>query len=608
MKSDKCDVISCPWIKEGKRMTKKIKDCLFFFVLIVLFFLSFSCKPEQRADPIKFKFSISFPENLNQEALDGRLLLMISPDDSREPRFQVTNGPDAIPVFGIDVDGLKPNEMAIFDADVFGFPIESIAEIPPGEYWVQALLHVYETFHRADGHTVKLPMDRGEGQKWNRAPGNLYSSPQKVKIDPGKDEVISLMLEQKIPPFPERKDTKYIKHIKIQSEKLTEFWGRPMHLEAIILLPEGFDEHPEARYPLMVYQGHHHRTFYTPVGFRETPPEKGQPGPSDRQNSSYGSEYQRIYDEQSHEFFQAWTGPDFPRFILITIQHANPYFDDSYAVNSANLGPYGDAITYELIPYIEEKYRGIGEGWARVLYGGSTGGWEALGVQIFYPDEYNGCWASCPDPIDFRAYQLVNVYDDENAYFIDSQWKKTAIPETRSTLGDVRTTMAEANHLELVLGTHARSGGQWDIWQAVFGPVGDDGYVMPIWDKKTGKIDHSVAEYWRENYDLRYILERDWKILGPKLWGKIHIYVGDMDTAYLNNAVYLMEDFLESTNDPYYSGTVEYGDGFGHCWSGDHDNPNSISRLTYNQRFAPQMLEHVLKTAPSGADMTSWRY
>lgn len=202
----------------------------------------------------------------------------------------------------------------------------------------------------------------------------------------------------------------------------------------------------------------------------------------------------------------------------------------------------------------------------------------------------------------------MNVYDDENAYFIDSQWKKTAIPETRSTLGAVRTTMAEANHLELVLGTHARSGGQWDIWQAVFGPVGDDGYVMPIWDKKTGKIDHSVAEYWRENYDLRYILERDWKILGPKLWGKIHIYVGDMDTAYLNNAVYLMEDFLESTKDPYYSGTVEYGDGFGHCWSGDHDNPNSISRLTYNQRFAPQMLEHILKTAPSGADVTRWRY
>ncbi len=96
--------------------------------------------------------------------------------------------------------------------------------------------------------------------------------------------------------------------------------------------------------------------------------------------------------------------------IIIEIQHANPYYDDSYAVNSANLGPYGDAITYELIPYLEKKYRCLGAGWARFLYGGSTGGWEALAVQVFYPDEYNGCWAACPDPIDFRAYTVVNIY------------------------------------------------------------------------------------------------------------------------------------------------------------------------------------------------------
>jgi hypothetical protein len=589
-------------------MGKRIKNSLLWLALIGIVFPFFSCQDEQRDDTTEFGLAISFPEELNPEALDGRLLLMLTSNDSQEPRFQVTNGPDAIPIFGRDVDGLKPGEAAVIDADAFGFPIQNITEIPAGEYWVQALLHVYETFHRADGKTVNLPMDRGEGQKWNRAPGNLYSTPELVRINPSKNNMIDITLDQKIPPFPDRKDTQYIKHIRIQSKLLTEFWGRPMHLEAIILLPEGFDEHPQARYPLMIYHGHHHRTFYTPVGFLETPPEEVSAGSSDRQNRRYGSEYQRIYDEYSYAFYKDWTGPDFPRFILVTIQHANPYFDDSYAVNSANLGPYGDAITYELIPHIEEKYRGIGEGWARVLYGGSTGGWEALGVQIFYPDEYNGCWASCPDPIDFRAYQLVNIYEDENAYFMDSQWKRTEIPETRSTLGDIRATMAEANHLELVLGTKARSGGQWDIWQAVFGPVGDDGYVMPIWDKKTGKIDHSVAEYWRENYDLRHILERDWATLGPKLVGKIHIYVGDMDTAYLNNAVYLMEAFLENTKDPYYSGTVEYGDRFGHCWSGDHDNPNSISRLTYNQRFAPKMLDHILKTAPPNADVTSWRY
>jgi len=544
----------------------------------------------------KLRFGISFPKERSAEPIDGRMLLMVSTNGTTEPRFQISDGPATQLIFGINVDGLQPDEAAVIDENVFGYPLESISEIPAGEYWVQALLHRYETFHRADGHTVKLPMDRGEGQRWNRAPGNLYSTPKKVRIDPQKDELIRISLDQEIPPFPERKDTKYIKHVSIQSKLLTEFWGRPMHLEAIILLPEGFEEHPQARYPLMIYHGHHHRTFYTPVGFRETPPEPGLTG------------YEKTYQDMSYQFYQDWTGPDFPRMIIVTIQHANPYYDDSYAVNSANVGPYGDAITYELIPYIEKKFRGIGEGWARVLYGGSTGGWEVLAVQIFYPDEYNSTWAFCPDPIDFRAYQVVNIYEHENAYYMDSQWKRTPRPGQRNYLGEISATIEETSYHELVLGTNGRSGGQWDIWQAVFGPVGEDGYPKPIWDKRTGKIDHSVSEYWRENYDLRYILERDWAKLGPKLAGKLHIYVGDMDNYHLNNAVYLMEEFLEGTKNPYYDGVVEYGDRFEHCWSGDHNNPNSIQRLTINQRFAPQMVEHILKTAPPGADITSWRY
>lgn len=566
-------------------------------IILVLFFLVPTAelsKGEKAKGSLRF--GISFKEELCKEPLDGRMLLMISTDGSNEPRFQISDRLDTQLLFATNVDGLKPGEEAIIDASVFGYPLKNISQIPQGEYWVQALLHRYETFHRADGHTVKLPMDRGEGQKWNRAPGNLYSTPNKIKVDPQKDEIIKITLDREIPPFPEREDTEYIKHIRIQSKLLTEFWDRPMHLEAIILLPEGFDEHPEAHYPLMIYHGHHHRTFYTPVGFRETPPEAGLTG------------YQKTYEEYSYKFYKDWTGPHFPRMILVTIQHANPYYDDSYAVNSANLGPYGDAITYELIPYIEKKFRGIGEGWARFLYGGSTGGWEALAVQIFYPDEHNGCWASCPDPIDFRAYTIVNIYEHKNVYYVDSKWKRTPRPGRRNYLGEISATLEEMNHRELVLGTNSRSGDQWDIWQAVYSPVGEDGYPKPIWDKKTGEIDPSVAEYWRENYDLRYILERDWKKLGPKLKGKIHIYCGDMDNYYLNNAVYLMEEFLESTRDPYYDGIVDYGDRFEHCWSGDHNNPNTISRLTYNQRFAPKMMEHILKTAPPGADTSSWRY
>jgi len=257
---------------------------------------------------------------------------------------------------------------------------------------------------------------------------------------------------------------------------------------------------------------------------------------------------------------------------------------------------------------VEKKFRCIGEGWARFLYGGSTGGWEALAVQIFYPDEYNGCWAACPDPIDFRSYTIVNIYEDKNAYYLESKFKRTPRPGRRNYLGKISCTLEEMNHRELVLGTKGRSGRQWDIWQAVYSPVGEDGYPKPIWDKMTGEIDHSVAEYWRENYDLRYILERNWKTLGPKLKGKIHIYCGDMDNYYLNNAVYFMERFLESTEDPYYDGEVDYGDMAEHCWNGDHTRPNAISRLRYNQMFIPRIVERILKSAPPGADTTSWRY
>jgi hypothetical protein len=551
----------------------------------------------------KLRFGILLTKELSKEPLDGRVLLMVSTDPSREPRFQISDGSDTQLIFGIDVDGLKPGEVAVVDKNVFGYPLKSIAEISTGEYSVQALFHRYETFHRADGHTVKLPMDRGEGQHWNRAPGNFYSTPEKVRIDPQKDEMIKIALEEKIPPIPEPKDTKYIKHVKIQSKLLTEFWGRPMHLGACVLLPEGFDEHPEARYPLVINHGHFSYTF---GGFRETPPDPNlKPIYSERFR---WEGYNKTVEEYAYEFYKDWTSRDFPRMVIIEIQHANPYFDDSYAVNSANLGPYGDAITYELIPYIEKKFRCLGGGWARFLYGGSTGGWEALAAQVFYPDEYNGCYAACPDPIDFRAYGLVNIYEHKNAYYVDSRWKRTPRPGHRNYLGEVSSTLKEMNHRELALGTKCRSGDQWDIWQAVYSPVGADGYPKPIWDKLSGEIDHSVTEYWRENYDLRYIMQRDWKTLGPKLKGKIHIYCGDMDSYYLNNAVYLTEEFLESTEEPYYDGVVDYGDRAEHCWNGDHTRPNAISRLRYHQMFIPKILERILKTAPAGADLKSWRY
>lgn len=294
--------------------------------------------------------------------------------------------------------------------------------------------------------------------------------------------------------------------------------------------------------------------------------------------------------------------------LIVEIQHPTPYYDDSYAVNSASMGPWGDAIMYELIPEIERQFRGIGQGWARFTYGGSTGGWEALAVQVMYPDEFNGCFAACPDPITFQAYTVVDIYKDQNAYYLDSPHKRTPRPGKRDYLGHVKCTIEDMNHRELALGTNSRSGDQWDIWQAVFSPQGPDGYPKPIWDKRTGVIDRQVAAYWRENYDLLHILKRDWKTLGPKLAGKIRIYCGDMDNFYLNNAVYLMEDFLKQTRNPHYGGEVAYGDRAEHCWNGDPTQPNYISRLRYNSMYVPKILKRIEESAPKGADLTSWRY
>jgi hypothetical protein len=531
------------------------------------------------------------------------MLLMFSTSDEAEPRFQIRDGVKTQQVFGVDVADLSGGGEVVFDSGALGYPLDSLADLTPGEYWVQALLHRYETFRRADGHVVKLPMDRGEGQHWNRAPGNLYSKPVKMRFDPAASQPLRVELSEVIPPIAPPADTKYVKHVRIQSELLTEFWGRPMYLGAVVLLPEGFDEHPESRYPLIVNHGHFEATFDE---FREEPPD---PDLELEYSERFRWEgYNLTQQEYAHEFYKEWTSPDFPRFVIIKVQHANPFYDDSYAVNSENLGPYGDAIMTELIPFVEERFRCIGEGWARFTYGGSTGGWEALAVQVFYPDAFNGCFAACPDPIDFRAYTVVNIYEDENAYWDEGLFTRVPRPGQRDWRGHVTSTLEQVNRRELVLGGKNRSGDQWDIWEAVYSPVGDDGYPKRLWEKATGEIDRSVAEYWRENYDLRHILERDWATLGPKLEGKIHIYVGTMDNYYLNNAVVLMEEFLEGTTDPYYAGVVEYGCGAEHCWNGDQERPNATSRLRYHQMYVGRILERIAESAPDGADLTSWRY
>jgi len=549
-----------------------------------------------------YRFSVSFPAAQSADALDGRLLLVLSTDGSAEPRMQISNTSKTQLLFGLDVERMRPGQAVTIDDAAYGYPLRYLHDVPAGDYFMQVVLHRYETFHRADGYTVKLPMDRGEGQHWQLAPGNLYSKPQKVTLRSGGDAV-QIVLDQTIPAIPEPKDTAYIRHLKIQSELLTKFWERPIFLSANVLVPEGFDAHPEAHFPLMIFEDHFNDDFH---GFRTTPPDANlKPDYSER---FHLAGYNKIQEEEAYKFYQEWIGPKFPRFLVVQINHANQYYDDSYAVNSANLGPYGDAIETELIPAIEKKFRGIGQGWARFVYGGSTGGWEAMAVQVFYPEHYNGAFVACPDPVDFRGFTNINLYQDKNAFYIEGPHMRVEQPGMRDYLGRTLATTRAINQYELALGSHARSGEQFDIWQAVYGPVGKDGYPQPIFDKETGVVDPATAEYWKQHFDLSAILKKDWSVLGPKLEGKLHVYVGSADTYFLNDGVYYLEDVLKDLKNPAYGGEVKYGDRFEHCWNGDPNVPNYLSRLRYNTMYLPKILERIEKTAPAGADLKSWRY
>ena len=571
-----------------------------FLILVLVVSVSTAANSAHASDK-RAAFSVSFTRAQSEQPIDGRLLLLLSTDPSGEPRMQINDSPQTQMIFGMDVDAMRPSQPVAIDDSAFGYPVRYLHDVPPGEYTVQVVLHRYETFHRADGHTVKLPMDRGEGQHWNLAPGNLYSQPKKVTLGVGAP--VAIVLDQQIPAIPPPRDTKYIRHLKIQSQLLTKFWGRPMFLSANVLVPEGFDTHPDVHFPLMISEDHFNSDF---DGFRTEPPDPDlKPDYSER---FHLAGYNRIQQEEAYKLHQQWTAPGFPRFLVAQVNHANPYYDDSYAVNSANLGPYGDAIEIELIPAIEKQFRGIGQGWARFVYGGSTGGWESLAVQVFYPDHYNGAFVACPDPVDFRAYTNINIYESKNAFYMMGAHQRIAQPAVRDYLGRTFATLAGVNQYELALGSHARSGEQFDIWQAVFGPVADDGYPRPIFDKETGDIDPAVAAYWKEHYDLSAIMQRDWSTLGPKLQGKLHIYVGSADTYFLTDAVYYLEDFLKATKNPPYDGEVKYGDRAEHCWNGDPNLPNYLSRLHYHTMYLPQILARIQKTAPPGSDLTSWRY
>jgi hypothetical protein len=517
---------------------------------------------------------------------------MISNREKPEPRLQVGFWGDTAPLFGADVVQLKPGDAAWINGTTLGYPPTSLADIPAGDYYVQALINVYTECHRSDGHTLWVHLDQWEGQQFNRSPGNLYSEVAKVHLDPAAGYEVNLSLTKAIPPVEVPKDTEWVKHIKIQSDLLTKFWGQPIYLGATVLLPKGYDSHPTVSYPVLYEQGH----FGLGAPMRFSTQDEPVPERAMKRLSDYNL-------ETGYQFYRAWNSADFPRLIIVRFQHPTPYFDDSYAVNSANNGPYGDAIMTELIPYLETHFRIIRKPYARVLSGGSTGGWESLALQLYHADFFGGTWTFYPDPISFEHYQLVNIYKDDNAFLEPGHtWLRAWRPLMRTTEGQVEVTISQMSQLEAALGSHGRSAQQLEIWEAAYGPVGEDGYPKPLWDKLTGKIDHSVADYMRDHgYDLTAYLKQNWsraRWIGPQLVGKIHVEVGDMDNFYLNLAVYDLQEFLKTTHDPHYEGSFEFGrPEKGHGWQ-------SMTQ----EKLIRTMASHITKNAPAGEDTSAWKY
>ena len=510
------------------------------------------------------RFQVSFPASASTGPITGRVFVMIAADREQEPRLQI--GRLGVPFFGHDVERLAPGAPGIIDEKDIGSPIYDVRDLPAGDYYVQGMVNVYSEFRRADGHVVWMHDDQWEGQHFNVSPGNLYSDVKRVHLDPARGFDIELVASHVIPPIEVAPDDQWVKRIKIQSPMLTEFWGRPIYLGATVLLPKDYDK-TDFRYPVLYRQGH----------FSLGPPLREW--------------------EVGSDFYNQWIKDDFPGFVVVSFQHPTPYFDDSYAVNSVNGGPYGDAIMEELIPEVERSFRVLREPWAKLLDGGSTGGWESLALQVFHPDDFGGTWSYCPDPVTFTNVEGINIYDDVNAYYKQHKWYRVPTVNSVETTGTMRMTSKQRNYFELAQGTRGRSGQQLDIWSAVYGPIGEDGYFKPMWDKVTGKIDPSVAPYWREHYDILEYMKRNWSWLGPKLVDKVRIYIGDMDTYRLNVATAQLEEWMKTTQNPHYPGFFMYGDGKPHCWMGP---------VTMDQRLV-EMAEHILRRMPEGTSTPWWQ-
>jgi hypothetical protein len=517
--------------------------------------------------PPAMRIRLSFPAAVRRAVVSrGRIYVIVTKDPDNPPE-QLLSPSDSPPFFAEDVSNFRPGTAATIDGRTPGYPLISLRALPAGDYYVEGLLEIYTEYHRADGYTIWAP-SQWSASAFSHEPGDLRSAIERVRLDPSHGISLDLSLDRTVynPAFGSLASLRgagpnapWIRHVRIESGILSHWWGKPIDLGATILLPKGYASHPHSYYPVVYNQGH----FDQPIPWDFT-------ADKSTETPEAIAEGKRANIGTGYEFYEAWNSPHFPRFVMVTWQHPCPFFDDSYAVNSANCGPFGDALMHELVPYVETHYRIIRKPYARVLEGGSTGGWESLVLQLHYPAFFGGAWVFCPDPIDFRNFEQIDLYKEGNAFAMPSGngWHSYPHYWSRSSDGQPHITEQQMSRYELALGSHERSLYQLDGWWAIFGPAGADGYPAPFWNMATGTINHAVVDYARDHgYDLTYYTRTHWHDIGPELAGKLHFFVGDMDNYYLNLAVYRMQDFLRSTTDPHSDATFVYGRPMkGHGW------------------------------------------
>lgn len=477
-----------------------------------------------------------------KEELNGRLLLFADyPGEYEEPMLFRRDGfgGTGSPVFGVTFYGLTGGDEIDMDEQkeyMFGYPIK-FDELPRTQLCFQAFFMKWHKFSRKDGHEIWGMKDCGGGGNYALNPFNLYSDVVTARY--GSEDVV-LTIDHVIEPERELRegevyeqgnydDHGLVRYFKMRSELLSDFWGEDMYLGANILLPPSYD--PDKKYPLILCQGHF-------------------PG------ATAPFRYDVELREREQGFTEYWNSGKAPEVICVNFRDANMFYDDSYRVNSANLGPYGDAFVRELVPAIEKRYGGLGTPESRILVGGSTGGWISAALQLFYPDFFGGTWPGFADSLDFHGYQLADLYNDENLYETRQPWRKVERPGARDTRGNVMWTMREEHYHELAIGGDMAHGlGQYGIYQAVFSPCGEDGYPVNAYDPVTGEINKDVVAYWQEHYDLTAYLEAHHEELMPLIGDKFHLRAGDMDNFYLNLGHWAFTEVLERYGHTGYSVT-----------------------------------------------------